>query len=125
MRKLLDLSHLTPRTRYGLIFLMGCAATGVILALVYSIVVGAQSASENNARGESREVQVIKNDQTLEVLKDCTEPGGKCYQQVKRQNLEDRKAQILTVVCAFEIDGNAEFEEFYRQVTRCVKRGLR
>lgn len=108
---------------------LGMLSGVLVVLLTGAIVTAAVNSTESNERGESREGQVQANDQTLAIIKDCTNTGGECFKANQRrlaQAVSDIGAgNILAVVCALRVPNGTPLDVALDQVTSCVAERLR
>lgn len=111
------------RGRFALLGL-GMVGGALLVLVVYAILSSAVNSSETNERGESREKQTAVNDQTLRIIRDCTEPSGECFKRGQKATAEAVSqigaGNILAVVCALNVPNGTPLEDALDQVTTCV-----
>lgn len=118
---------LSRRTRWALIFL-GMGIGVLVVLLVWAVVTSAVNSTETNERGESRESQVEANDQTLAIIKDCTQVSGKCYQRGQRRTAQvlssAQKIIIISAACSASVDTTLTVDQRIAEITACVTERL-
>lgn len=122
------LRTLSTRSQRLVIFLLGVGMTAVVVLLILALLSTAKDATEINERGESREGQVERNDETLAILKDCTEPGGRCYKRSLNQTAgavaDLSRVVLFTAACGAELPYGMSTNERIDSLTECVTRRL-
>lgn len=97
-------------------------------ALVAALLAGAIVAAQIRGTQLDRLPQVEQNDETLQIVKDCTQVGGKCYQRGQRQTAailtSAQKIIILSAACSLDVDAAQSVEERVQQITGCVTQRL-
>jgi hypothetical protein len=67
----------------------------------------------------------LANNQTLTVVKDCTDPAGDCYKDGQKRTTQAvgniAANNILAIVCALQVPDGTPLREALTQVTACVE----
>lgn len=108
------------RLRAFLFFILGVAVTLV----VYAVTVAAVNSQEINERGESREPQNAANDETLAIIKDCTQPNGRCFRRGQQRTAQvlasAQRIIILSAACSAAVDTSLTVDQRIAEITSCV-----
>jgi hypothetical protein len=98
---------------------LGIAISGLIGSVLVSVIVVAQIRSAQVDRNPQNE----KNDETLAIIKDCTEPTGACFKDAQRRTAKAvgdiNRVIIIAAACASE-----PVEQSVAQIADCVTRRL-
>lgn len=69
-----------------------------------------------------------KNSPVLKKINDCTEPGGECYREGRRQTAaavgDIGRYVVLAAACAADVDATQPVDQRISQITACVTRRL-
>ncbi len=118
---------LGKRGRLALL-LLGIGVGVLVVLVIGAVVTAAVNSLETNERGESRESQVKANDQTLAIIKDCTQVGGKCYERGQQQTRDVLTAAqriiILAAACSAEVPTASTVDARIAAITDCVTKRL-
>lgn len=77
-----------PKHRAAVLFVIGAAATLVVVALIYSILLSAANSAKINERQQDAIVTIDKTDEILAEVRGCTTPGERCYERGLKQTAE-------------------------------------
>lgn len=102
---------------YGLVAL----AVGLLLAMVLSLpIITAQIRAtqvDNTQKSDAR-------DETLEIIKDCTQVGGRCYQRGERRTADvlasAQRIILISAACAVDLNPSDPVDVRVQQITSCV-----
>lgn len=114
-----------PHRARALIYGLTALAVGLVVAMLLSVpIVTAQI----RATQLDRQPQTEKNDETLAVIRDCTQPTGQCFKDGQKRTAEAVSqigaGNILAVVCALAVPDGTPTNVALEQVTECVTKRL-
>lgn len=92
------------KRRRVLVATAGALVVALVSVVVTAVIVAAVSSSETNERGANRVEQNQRNDETLALIKDCTQPDGECFKRGQRRTAaavgDINRVVILAASCA-------------------------
>lgn len=112
-------------------FVIGAAATGLLVAVVYALLQGAQSSQSSEDLIQAVRDTQVSNHQLLDTVNDCVKPTGKCFARSQKQAAKFGTSlgrhEIATAACQIGISRQstaATPQELNRQIAACVSETL-
>lgn len=106
----------TPRRRQFAWFVIGVLASSLAVLTVVSVV-------NTNATTASIRRQQQTNTTTVDLIRDCTRPQGKCFKRGQRQTAravaDINRVTVYAAACASRMPGQSA-----DQIQRCIVREL-